>query len=308
VAIKKIEDKDDFEREKLNLRRIQNLNNRHLIKHIATCQRDSSYYVILPLANGGDLSDYWKLQNEKPRDSRLIRWSLQQMLGLAEAIRALHHDLGGDSHLRHGDLKPGNILFFKEDEEGFLVVADLGVSKVHEQPTGKRGCGTTTRATTRAYEAPEVVLELPEQPRARTYDIWSLGCVFLEFTIWLFYDINALDNFKKNRQSASNKDGSFYITAGHKADVSTEVSDAITALREAARNQGGNALEPLVDLIANHLLVVSLDARYNAQQLRDALRKILQDAEQSPPYLVNGSERSESRPTIFLPRLQSSDS
>jgi len=257
----------------------------------------------MPLANGGDLSDYWKLHNEAPRDPELILWSLQQMLGLAEAIRALHHDLGGDIHLRHGDLKPGNILYFKGDEGDFLVVADLGVSKVHEQPTGKRDCGTTTRATTEAYEAPEVVLEHAKQPRARTYDIWSLGCVLLEFAIWLFYDMDALDNFKKNRQNASNKEGSFYITAGVKADVSTEVSEAIEAVREAARNQSCNALESLVDLIANKLLVVSLDARFNAQQLRDTLQKILQDAEQNPPHLVNVSERPESRPKIFLPRL-----
>jgi serine/threonine protein kinase len=220
VAIKEIADENLFEREKDNLIRIQNLKNRHLIRHIATCQRDSSYYVIFPLANGGTLLDYWEFESETPRDPGLVvLWSLQQMLGLAEAIRALYHDLGGDLRLRHGDLKPANIIFFKEDGGNFLVVADVGVSRIHEQPTLLRRVGTTTEATTRSYEAPEVAFERPGQPRARAYDIWSLGCVFLEFAFWLLYDVNAINNFEENRRDPfQNKDASFYITTGGKTE------------------------------------------------------------------------------------------
>jgi serine/threonine protein kinase len=236
--------------------------------------------------------DYWEFESKTPRNPELVLWSLQQMLGLAEAIRALHHDLGGDLHLRHGDLKPANILFFKEDGDNFLMVADVGVSRIHEQPTLLRRVGTTTEATTRSYEAPEVAFERPGQPRARTYDIWSLGCVFLEFAIWLLYDVNAINNFEENRRDPlQNKDASFYVTTGGKAELSKDVSDAIKALREDPRCQGGTALGSLVNLIADKLLVIAVDERCKAEQLRDELHKIVQDAEQNPLYLFKAADQ-----------------
>ncbi|KAG9235386.1 kinase-like domain-containing protein [Amylocarpus encephaloides] len=308
VAIKLLRNYKDFERERLNLTTIQNLNNRHLIKHIATCESDSQYYVIFPLANGGSLLDYWARKNEIPRDQGLIFWSLQQMLGLAGAICALHHDLDGEIHCRHGDLKPANVLLFNEDEseDGLLVIADLGVSRVYEHPTHIRRSGTTTKATTRSYQAPEVELELYGQPRARTYDIWSLGCVFLEFAIWLLYDFHAIQNFEENRRRpVGNPQASFYqMTPERKAKIPPEVSDAIKALREDQRCKGGTAVESLVNLIADKLLVTVVEDRYKAEQLRDELQKIVQDAEQNPSYLLNVTGQRSPIPKIFLPAEQ----
>jgi serine/threonine protein kinase len=306
VAIKELQDPGTFEREKGNLTRIQNLNNRHLIKHIATCQRDSSYYVIFPLANGGSLLEYWQHENEIPRGPSLILWSLQQMLGLAEAIRALHHDLDGNIHCRHGDLKPANILLFKEDGDGLLVIADLGVSRIHEQPTLLRRSGTTTMATTRSYEAPEVKSERDGQPRARTYDIWSLGCVFLEFAIWLLYDFNAVKNFEENRRRpVENPHASFYQMTSAGVKIASEVLDTIKALREDPRCKGGTALESVVNLIADKLLVTTVKDRCKAEQLRDELRRIV-DAAEDPSYLLNVADQPSPIPKVFLPPGQSS--
>ena len=308
MAIKELRDRKSFEREKDNLTKILNLNNRHLIKHIATCERGSNYYVIFPLANGGSLLDYWKRENEKPRSLELILWSLQQMHGLAGATYALHHDLGGDIHCRHGDLKPANILLFEEDADRFLVIADLGVSRIHEQQTNLRRCGTTTMATTRSYEAPEVLESgRQDQPRARTYDIWSLGCVFLEFAIWLLYDFDAIKNFEDNRKRPlENPHASFfYMTPVGKAEIPTEVLDAIKALREDPRCQGGTSLESLVNLIADKLLVTAAEDRCKAEQLRDELQKIVQKARQDFSYLLNATNQPPPIHKVFLP-VQSS--
>jgi serine/threonine protein kinase len=187
------------------------------------------------------------------------------------------------------------------------VVADVGVSRIHEQPTLLRRVGTTTEATTRSYEAPEVAFERPGQPRARTYDIWSLGCVFLEFAIWLLYDVNAINNFEENRRDPlQNKDASFYVTTGGKAELSKDVLDAIKALRGDPRCQGGTALESLVNLIADKLLVITVDDRCKAEQLRDELQKIVQDAEHNPLYLFNVADQPNPIPKILLPKPQPS--
>jgi len=304
VAIKELHDQKSFERERENLTKIQKLNNRHLIKHIATCQRGTNYYVIFPLANGGNLLEYWKREIEVPRSLELIMWSLQQMLGLAGAIYTLHHDLGVDIHCRHGDLKPANILLFEEDEDRLLVIADLGVSRIHEQRTNLRRGGTTTMATTRSYEAPEVLEPgRQDQPRARTYDIWSLGCVFLEFAIWLLYDFDAIKNFEDNRKRhLENPHASFFqITSAGQAEIPPEVLDAIKALREDPRCQGGTSLEALVNLIADKLLVTAAEDRCKAEQLRDELQKIVQKARQDLSCLLNATDQTPPVPKVFLP-------
>jgi len=303
VAIKELGDRTSFEREKENLTKTLNLNNRHLVKHIATCERDSNYYVIFPLADGGSLLDYWKRDNEKPRSLELILWSLRQMHGLAGAVYCLHHNLGGGMHCRHGDLKPANILLFEEDSDHFLVIADLGVSKIHEQQTNLRRGGTTTMATTRSYEAPEASEPGQQnQPRARTYDIWSLGCVFLEFAIWLLHGCDAIDNFEDNRRRLpENPHASFFqMTLDRKAKILPEVLDAIKALREDPRCQGGTSLESLVNLIADKLLVTSAEDRCKAEELRDKLQEIVQKAEGRLSYLLNPTDQPAPVHKVFL--------
>lgn len=288
------------------LTRIQNLNDKHLVKHIATCQIDSKYYVIFPLANGGNLLEYWKKESETPQQPELILWAFQQLLGITGAIRTLHHDLEGDKNCRHGDIKPANILIFKQDGRDLLVIADLGVSKIHEQVTEMRRSGTDTRATTPAYEAPEV-LESTRQgkPRARTYDIWSLGCVFLEFAIWLLYDFTAVENFEAHRSRPLEipyPNTSFYsINPVGKAEILSDVSDAIEALREDPRCKGGTALGSLVDLIATKLLVIAVERRCKAEELHEELRKIVEYAEQDLSRLLNTTAQPPPVPKVFLP-------
>lgn len=294
---------------KKNLKTIQSLNNRHLIKHIATCERDSCYYVIFPLADGGNLLDYWEREHETAakRTPELVCWCLRQMCGLADALRALHHGFKGSGHLRHGDLKPANILLFEEDGDKFLAIADFGVSKIHTAPTGMRQNGTTTKATTRKYEAPEVGPHFKNQPRHRVYDIWSLGCVFLEFVIWILYDHKAIKNFEKSRYKSSKNPGcSFYQTTdAGEAELDSGVVEAFKALREDRRCRG-TAIEALINLVEEKVLVVEAEKRYKADKLHEELGKIVRDATQTPSNLHKVCDRPTEIPKIFLSTEQAS--
>lgn len=294
MAIKEFRSAEPFTQEKEILEQIQNLHHEHLIQHLAICENGTRYYLIFPWANGGNLREFWKREDERARTPELALWSLQQMLGLAGALKALH-----DVNCRHGDLKPENILHFKKGGNGTLVVADVGVSRVHDLATEFRHAGTTTRATTPSYEPPEVYLR-PKEPRARRYDLWSIGCIFLEFNIWLLYGFEAINNFGHGRDSP--EFGFYKMTSPGTAERHQVVSKAIDVLRQDPRCRGGTALERLVNLIAGHLLQVEVGRRYRATELYDELGRIVQDAEQTRSYIFNEVDARPDTPPLFQPR------
>lgn len=277
------------------MEKIQDLHQKHLIEHLAICENGKLYYIIFPWADGGNLREFWKLEDSQERSPELFLWSLQQMLGLSGALQALHR-----KNCRHGDLKPENILHFKKARKGDLVVADVGVSRVHENATELRHVGTTTRATTPSYEPPEVHLQ-PNTPRARRFDLWSLGCIFLEFNIWLLYGFEAINNFGHARDTP---DFGFYKLNAERTAAETHqvVLKAIKVIREDPRCSGGTGLENLVNIIAAHLLQVEVERRYKAHELYEELQKIVQDAEKNPAYLLNKVEPAPNMPLLFQHR------
>lgn len=300
MAIKELKTEKDFDLERKNLAAIQSLNNPHLIKHIATCQRDDAYFVIFPLANGGSLLSFWEQSNESPRNGALIMWAFKQMLGLAGATHALHNGFQGDTHCRHGDLKPANILHFEGDGGGRLVIADVGVSSIHGQPTDLRFGATMTMATTRAYEAPEAYAdESKDRPRSRTYDIWSLGCVFLKFIIWLLYDVQAVKDFEHNRYDRHlNPGNSFYELRDGMAIVPQSVERGIDALKTDPRYKHNSPIRDIVNLISDKLLVPIVQNRFNAQELHTELQRIVRSAE-----TVYTDPAKEVGPPSFVPDI-----
>lgn len=207
------------------------------------------------------------------------------MIGLAGALKELH-----TVNCRHGDLKPENILYFQEGKKGRLVVADVGVSRVHIQATHMRHDPTATRATTPAYEAPEVLIN-QTSPRARRYDIWSMGCIFLEFVIWLLYDHEAIKEFEKARHDIDANCSPFYKRTDHDAaKIHPKVSDVIETLRQDPQYKDGTALKPLVDLIAEHLLLIDVDRRDTAEAVHDKLKNIVSDGVKDPSYLFKQAD------------------
>jgi serine/threonine protein kinase len=310
VAVKTLKSQDIFEREYKCLRMIRELKSRHIIKYIATCERRTSYHILFPWAAGGSLLDYWSRNNDTPRTPELVLWSLRQMFGLSEALRALHQDLDGDMHCRHGDLKPDNILLFGENEDRYLVIADLGVSRIHEQPTDMRPGGTTTTATTRVYQAPEIsASEARDKPRHRTYDVWSLGCIFLEFVIWLIHDAKAVKNFADHRfRRPQNVLRSFYQINNSTGQVEPDsaVENAISALKADSRCASDTALGTLVDFIAEKVLVIPVRSRCDATTLCDKVQAIVQTAEHdlklgNASYLLKEHRLLAPAPKVFLP-------
>ncbi|KAI0414893.1 kinase-like protein [Xylaria grammica] len=300
IAIKSYVLVEDFKKEKENLEVTKALNRPHLIRHIATVEQGNSFYVILYWADGGSLTDFWMKYPDVSRTQRpKPLWCFQQMLGLVEALFALH---GGGC--RHGDLKPENLLHFQNSDDpeirhsqyGTLVMADVGISRVHHTVTELRDNPTNTFATTRSYEGPEAEIE-KKKPRSRRYDMWSAGCIFTEFAIWLLYGCKAIDAFREQRKVFSQK-AAYYKCTEHTAEINPAVKAGFDALRNDARCAG---LTDLVNLIAKYLIVIDPRERAKAEALRDRFKEILRKADEDPGYLTDGIEPPSSIPAVFAP-------
>jgi len=193
------------------------------------------------------------------------------------------------------------------------VIGDLGISRIHDKATYERDQVTGTKATTPDYEPPEALnivrrnsREEAEndavtthgqggKPWSRKYDMWSLGCIFLEFAIWLIYDAEALGGFVSRRGQ-----GPFYLittpdNAGNGGateptsqrgpiQVCPRVKEAMEELRADERCSDGSSataagpLGQLVNLIEKQLLVTEAEGRCDANQLVNELKLIVEAA------------------------------
>ncbi|EXF86394.1 serine/threonine protein kinase [Colletotrichum fioriniae PJ7] len=281
-----------FDQERKNLLKTQGIKDRHLIRYLFFCERDKSYFIAFPWAEGGNLQEFWMLHMS---NQEYMLWSLQQMLGISGALRKLH-----DINFRHGDLKPGNILHFPNGGLGNLVIADVGISKVHKAATYMRSMSTLTRATTPSYEPPEAILKT-NKPRPRRYDIWSMACIYLEFVIWMVYGVNAINSFAESREegTAAQRTSNFYALRGNIAVIHPSVIEAFAALRRDPRCEGDTALGALVNLITQHLLLVQVDDRATADLLYEKLGQIVHRATKDPSFIANQAISPQKTPAIF---------
>jgi serine/threonine protein kinase len=169
------------------------------------------------------------------------------------------------SSLRHGDLKPENILLFENRKEiperrkmhWILQITDVGLAKSHQQATELRDA-TRAFAGTIMYEPPEATEK--GTARSRRYDVWSMGCIYLEFLIWLLYGAEGLDRFSQDIREQGSK-ATFY-DIDDKSSLNTAVQTWIDHIYNVdPRCSKDSALRRLVDVIVHGLLVPYLGKR-----------------------------------------------
>ncbi len=150
-----------FERELQTLKR---LSHTHLVKFVGS-YTDTKYVCIImsPVADC-NLAQY--LQEDPLPEDR--KEKLQTFFGcLCAALVYLH-----ENHIRHKDIKPGNILIHGDN----VIFTDFGTA-LDWSEQGQSTTRDRPEALSVAYCAPEVA---EWEPRNSSSDIWSLGCVFLE--------------------------------------------------------------------------------------------------------------------------------
>lgn len=338
---------------------VNDIEHDHIVKCVAAIRKGDNRYFMFPWADGDSLRDYWNTASWRPPTRESMLEAICQLRGLTDALVTLHDGIrthmnrnaeepDGDTHeltvricdengdftdhyettnpnnIRHGDLKPENILRFLNQQEGLgmLKLADMGLAKQHIVVTSDRQHLTDTRYGTVRYEAPEAVSN-PRAPRSRLYDIWSMGCITLEFIIWILYGNDELGNFYTQVQGGDEQQlCQFFemLGIGHvrRAEIHPTVLEWMNHVEnfdpECLRK--ATATKDLIRIIREQLLVVPLPpnrasstlggrgfappqlgqttTRYRATavQLRDALDKILAKRDE-PGYLFGTEDRSD---------------
>lgn len=195
-------------------------------------------------------------------------------MGLSDAIEKLHNfelpdeeddstkERGQDS-IRHGDLKPENLLNFSQSSNqlGTLKIGDMGLAKKHVLQTEARRCMTSTRYGTIQYSPPEAGIETNEG-LSRLYDIWSMGCIIFEFVIWLLYGNDRLERFYQHLQGNS-RTVPYYELPSHGSEGGATVHRVVQLWishlqRHDPECRAESAIGDLLKLVQQKLLVVDL--------------------------------------------------
>ncbi|KAM0237420.1 hypothetical protein ACHAP5_009050 [Fusarium lateritium] len=295
-----------FEREMRVLEGIQKIvqarPDLHIVTPIASYKRKGNHtgWLMFPWAQEGNLKELWDKEENRfgavlpdPPRTDLMLWTLEQMQGLCEALVQLHLDrlIPGDpsgrkTHCRHGDLKPENILVFHEHNTNILKIADVGLGKFHIKSTDSRKKGneyTKTITGTTRYMPPEFDPHITKFI-SRRHDVWSLGCLFMEFTIWAAWGLNGLNQFIQLDIREFWQENHVSERVVHD-DIKKWIKDLSSVLAR------GTALGDLIRLIDSHMLK-PLSSRGTSNDVYHRLKAIVQKAHVDEAYCLSPEQRS----------------
>ncbi|KAH7081175.1 kinase-like domain-containing protein [Paraphoma chrysanthemicola] len=289
------EDAKDFEAEAKALRRFNGFGNEHMVTLLMTWTQHRSYNLLFPWAKC-DLENYWARDPLPIMDTGTIVWTSKQVMGIASAIRSIHNPSRKDLQVpeenkygRHGDLKAENILLFDSpgDKRGILVVADLGLAKLNSIVSRSNQSNRKIPGTPR-YKPPECDIEGAKI--ARTYDIWTFGCLLLEWICWLFQG-------QENKASFIYQIGSVYPTGSigdtfynmepqgngrYWVAVKPKVLEKMAELH--ADEKCTQYFHDLLHIVEERMLVVHARSRIDSETLYQSLRRMNQKVLQDKSY------------------------
>lgn len=145
------------------------LDHPHIVRVFEWFESETSYFLVLEAAHGGDVKSL--LAREREREgSKGLEEKLVNLL-TSQALRALVYI--HNMRIIHRDIKPANMLLAKADmSRPRLLLADFGVAELVEESVRM----TSLMRGTVAYMAPEVFAN-DVSPRS---DVWALGIVVYE--------------------------------------------------------------------------------------------------------------------------------
>lgn len=198
-----------FRREVQILRRFHHSSHhKHLISLLITYEQLGRFYLVFPSADAS-LHSYWRDINQKPAfNQETIAWVAEQCRGLTAAIAQIHFPRFDRSFTReemqlfwrHGNINPQNVMWFesKDSRNGTLKLANDGAYESRDATIQLEGSLKTSRRFPTTYQPPEYELG---ETMDRSGDIWSLGCIYLEFVTWLLGGWDLLDLFIERRSA-----------------------------------------------------------------------------------------------------------
>jgi hypothetical protein len=193
----------------------------HIAKFYTGFQHNNRTYLFSELVR-------WDLEvfmGEKPngkdeQEEHNPQWLLDQMRGLADALRTIHDPVPGTNEIAyHHDIKPPNILAYPISPGNCrFKLTDWGCAGI--KVSGSTDIPGSISKGNPPYLPPETD---KSQPTSLPHDVWSLGCVFLELLIWFTHGRKHLETFRVVREHDAGGMDSFYIGQSRVDTVNSEL-------------------------------------------------------------------------------------
>ncbi|KAK1991089.1 kinase-like protein [Colletotrichum falcatum] len=288
-ALKKLKSADiaAFQRELQNLRKFESDNSHpHLISLLTTWSQKGFFHFLFPWADC-DLLRYWE-DNPRPTMSRdLVQWVARQSTGMADGLARIHDYPGrvegsaenAARYGRHGDIKPENILWFRSraGDMGKLVISDFGLGAFHTRASRSGIPNTSGIGRTPSYRPPECDIEGAHI--SRSWDIWTLGCVFVEFATWMLGGWDLVEQFTTWRLNRTSIWGQDYISdlffdivdlrqqeSGGSGGMGAQIKPSVTRWFQGLHNHGRctQYIHDLLEFVEDKMLIVESATRKRA--------------------------------------------
>ncbi|KAL5002107.1 kinase-like domain-containing protein [Aspergillus recurvatus] len=205
LACKRFRNRDDFEHEKenllkLNIRLAMDERNDRIMPLFASISVGHEFNLLFEWADS-DLKCFLEQRSGSYRLCDLM----EEACNLAGALAFLHGGPNSPQLVCHRDLKPDNILVFKEDgmRVGKWKISDFGIS-VLSVPAARSSLNGTfsymlRRTVPGTYQSPEVFYG---KHFGRRSDVWSLGCILVRILAFGM-DGNVLKNLDDGRSGVT---------------------------------------------------------------------------------------------------------
>ncbi|RDL30168.1 uncharacterized protein BP5553_10446 [Venustampulla echinocandica] len=165
-------------------------------------------HAILEYADRGSLEQYLEA-NKPPVDGVDVARFWKRALGLIRGLKDLHN---GDRIVCHQDIKPANVLVLSDPSinspyASTFKIADLGTSHSKRITSSDDDRSSRDAQGTRTYGAPECYRSDGSLGEGcirvtPTVDVFSLGCVLSEVTVWIAGGYEYLTGYRKARRKA----------------------------------------------------------------------------------------------------------
>ncbi|KAI1361677.1 hypothetical protein F5Y08DRAFT_12661 [Xylaria arbuscula] len=232
--------------------------------------------LLIEYANQGSLLEFFRRNWHLPCT---VEEAQDLWLRLGQLIKglALLHEGGRHHSCLHQDIKPANIFVTGPDEALCFKFGDFGTSSVTRIAENGDAIGPD-HGGDRIYSAPELCALDLDVAMAENItwgvDIWSFGCVLLDFGVWMVFHERGRLKFKKERIEETRSLGRMSLSNAGYAGAFHDGQKILSAVQNKIQEIQGLS-NPVADLAANMMefiqreLLLSDDAeRLTAQQLR----------------------------------------
>ncbi|KAK2028467.1 kinase-like protein [Colletotrichum zoysiae] len=185
------------------------LTHSRVVPLLSAFQHRDKFYLIFPWAAGGSLQDLWqnydKVQSSPGRTASWYTtlWMMDQCFGIADALAKVHgyntwenEDDQLSKPQLHQDIKPENIVCCRDNETSqyVLKLTDFGLSVALDRDSS---LPHRKIVQSKSYRPPEA--DIMGSDINQTWDIWCLGCLYLEFVTWVALGWASVEGFRNQR-------------------------------------------------------------------------------------------------------------